>query len=416
MYIEREIAGKFRKVNGIYPIIAVVGARQSGKTTFLRERMKGMNASYLLFDDPDVRQIFDEDVKKFENQYISGHDVSVLDEVQYAEKPGQKLKYLADNNRRLWITSSSEVMLGKEVLSYLVGRVSIIRLYPFSIQEFLALKGQKELTPQILNRLTGEHIRYGGYPKAAAAENAELKTIILRDLYDTMILKDVANTFSINDMKSLENFARYLSVNIGSIISYGSISGSLGISFQTVKKYLDAMEKSYLIARVQPFYRNKSKELTKQPKVYFIDTGLRNVIANDLEGEPGGKLFENYVFSELTKIGFTPKYWRTKSKAEVDFMVEKGNEIIPVEVKLDAGNRIEKSLRSFIQSYKPKRALVVSYKVQKAGEAGKGSKAAAGGTEGKAGGASKSVVDGCAVHFTDILGMRNMLMDKLPKI
>ena len=389
MYVEREIAAKFDKVRNVYPVVAIVGARQSGKTTFLKERAKGENVSYLLFDDPDVRQIFNDDVKKFENQYVSGRDVSILDEVQYCEKPGQKLKYLADGGRRIWITSSSEIILGKEVLSYLVGRVSIIRLYPFSIKEFLALKGQKELTPRILKRAVAEHIRYGGYPKAAAAEDAELKIIILRDLYETMILKDVASAFSISDIRSLENFAKYLSVNTGSMISYGSISSSLGISFHTIKKYLGAMEKSYLIALVPPFYSNKSKELTKQPKLYFIDTGLRNVIANDMAGEPSGKLFENYVFSELLKMGFTPKYWRTKSKAEVDFVVENGRETIPVEAKTDASNNIGKSLHSFIESYKPKRAIVVSYEAESE---------------------TKRIVAGeCTVHFTDIMGMRRLL-------
>jgi len=152
MYIEREISEKFNKVSSSYSVVAIVGARQAGKTTFLKEHSKKLNASYLAFDDPDVRDIFDDDIKKFENQYIEGHDLSVLDEVQYCKDSGRKLKYLADKGRKVWITSSSEIILSKEVLSYLVGRVSIIKLYPFSIREFLTLKGQKEATPQALRR------------------------------------------------------------------------------------------------------------------------------------------------------------------------------------------------------------------------------------------------------------------------
>lgn len=390
MYIEREINERFKKVAKAYPVVAVVGARQAGKTTFLKEHSKKLNASYLAFDDPDIRNIFDDDIKKFENQYIKDYNISILDEVQYCKDSGKKLKYLADKGRNIWITSSSEIILSKEVLSYLVGRVSIIKLYPFSIKEFLILKGQKELTQQILQRNVEEHIMYGGYPKVAISEDLELKKIILKDLYDTMVLKDIARTFSIEDIKSLEDFAKYLSVNIGSLLSYESISSDLKLSFQTLKKYLDAMEKSYLLIRVPPFYTNKIKEITKQPKAYFLDTGLRNVIAKNFSAEIDGKLFENYVFSELIKLGFTPKYWRTKSKSEVDFVIEKGNEAIPIEIKIDVEpGKIERSMRSFIEAYKPKKALVVSLKGAK----------------------GKKNINKCKVYFTDVLEMKRFLLD-----
>lgn len=106
--------------------------------------------------------------------------------------------------RKIFITSSSEVILATEVLSYLVGRVSIIRLFPFSLKEFMVSKGQKEVTSSILERNIWEHIIYGGYPKVVLTEDPELKKIILKDLYDTMILKDVAMTFSIDDIRTLE--------------------------------------------------------------------------------------------------------------------------------------------------------------------------------------------------------------------
>jgi len=388
MYIEREIIKKFKKVIKAYPVVAIVGPRQAGKTTFLKECSKGLNSSYLVFDDPDIRDIFEEDIKKFENQYLEGHELSVLDEVQYCRDSGRKLKYLADKGRKLWITSSSEIILSKEVLSYLVGRVSILKLYPFSITEYLSLKGQKELTAQILTRHVEEHIQYGGYPKVAITEDIELKKIILKDLYDTMVLKDIARTFSIDDIRSLEDFVKYLALNIGCLLSYDTISNDLKLSFQTVKKYMDAMEKSYLMVKVPPYYTNKTKEITKQPRVYFLDTGLRNVIIKQFNVEPDGKLFENYVFSELTKLGFTPKYWRTKSKAEVDFIIQDGKDIIPIETKLNA-DKAEKSMQSFIEAYKPKKALIVTLK----------------------GKMSKMKVNKCDVHFTNVLNMRNLLSE-----
>ena len=362
MYIERDIKEEFEKIAQSYALVAVVGARQAGKTTFLKEHAKSLKSTYLLFDDPDIRALFEEDIKKFEKQYMENADIFIFDEVQYCKNAGRNLKYLADTGKKIWLTSSSEMILSKEVLSYLVGRVSILRLYPFSLKEFLKARGQKEFNQMILERNIWEHISYGGYPKIVIGEGTELKKTMLRDIYNTMILKDIAQTFSIEDIKSLEEFTKHLSLNIGGIFSYETISKDLKISFQTVKKYLDAMEKSYLIARISPFYKNKIKEIIKQPKVYFIDTGLRNIISNSFENEPDGKLFENYVASELVKAGHTPKYWRTKSKAEVDFVLEEEKEIIPIEVKLKADEKIGKSLHSFIDIYKPKRAFIVSYK------------------------------------------------------
>ncbi len=395
MYIEREIKRKFGRAQEVYSLVAVVGPRQGGKTTFLKEQMKakGLKSSYVLFDDPDARTLFEEDVKKFEKQYIEGYDVTVLDEVQYCKDAGRKLKYLADTIKKtgkIWITSSSETILGKEILSYLVGMVSIIKLYPFSLTEFLAAHGQKEATKQILERSIWEQMTYGSYPKVVTAGDLETKKIILKDLYETIILKDVAQTFSIDDIRALQEFAKYLSVSIGCMVSYDIISKELKLAFQTVKKYFDAMEKSYVAVRIEPFCTNKRKEITKQPKLYFVDTGLRNAVANAFSPEPDGKLFENYVFSELLKMNFSPKYWRTKSKAEVDFIVEADNEIIPIEAKINAiPMKIERSLRTFIEAYKPKRAFIVSYKGKK----------------------GKMNVSGCNVAFTDVLEMKKMLLD-----
>ena len=127
MYIEREIKNKFDKILKSYNMIAVVGARQSGKTTFLKMQMERFNSSYVLFDDPDARSFFEEDIKKFEKQFMNGYNLSVLDEVQYCNDAGRKLKYLVDSGRNIWITSSSEIILSKDILSFLVG-LSLIHM------------------------------------------------------------------------------------------------------------------------------------------------------------------------------------------------------------------------------------------------------------------------------------------------
>jgi predicted AAA+ superfamily ATPase len=388
MYVERDLKQHFDSLSEHYGMIAVVGARQAGKTTFLKEQMKTRDSSYVLFDDPDARALFDEDVKKFQIQYMEGNRLTVLDEVQYCRDSGPKLKYLVDSGKRLWITSSSEILMSKEILSHLVGRVSIVRLYPFSYSEFLRAKKQKSTTPAITKRLVWEAMTYGGYPKVVLTKDTSMKKTILRDLYETMLLKDVARTFSISDMNTLEQLSRYLAINTANQLSYDNVARALGMTFPTLKKYLDAMEKSYLIARIKPYFTNKNKELTKQPKIFFLDCGLRNIIAGDFAVKPEGKVFENYVFSELIKAGQEPKYWRTKTRTEVDFVLEQGSRIIPIEVKTTAQVRtIDKSLHSFINIYNPKKAFIVFY-------------------EGKSG---TKKVGGCQVSFMDIAGFNSTL-------
>ena len=396
MYLERDIKNHFKQMASAYNLVTLVGPRQAGKTTFLKVQASREDAIYLMFDDPDVLGLFNDDVKRFENQYLKSRPLAALDEVQYGTDAGKKLKYLADSGHRIWLTSSSQSILGKDVLSWLVGRVSIIRLFPFSFSEFVRARNQRELSPLISRRLVWEHLQYGGYPKVVLSEDAELKKTILKDLYETMVLKDIAKVFSIDDIRTLETFSRYLSHSIGNVLVYEKVSGGLGLSFQTVKKYLDAMEASYLIARVQPFFTNKLREITKQPKLYFVDTGLRNAIANDFPStaDNNGKLFENFVFCELLKMNLSVKYWQTKGGAEVDFVLDMGDGPVPIEVKISSTSaKIERSLRSFLSAYKPRLAVVVFYE----------------------GTVREYMIDGCRVVFTDVPGLSAVLRPQNPK-
>ncbi|MGH2638565.1 MAG: ATP-binding protein, partial [Rhabdochlamydiaceae bacterium] len=186
----------------------------------------------------------------------------------------------------------------------------------------------------------------------------------------------------------------YLAHNVGNMISYQNISRELGLSSLSVRKYINALEKSYLVSLVPPFYRNKLKEIVKQHKLYFIDTGMRNAIANNfqIQQETKGAMFENYVFTELIKAGKDIRYWRSKGDAEVDFVVQEGSELIPIEVKIRADKRgaAGRSLNSFIASYKPKRALVVFL-------------------DGESGAVRRR---GCTISVTNVPGMLTLLKRK----
>ncbi|MFO8051192.1 MAG: ATP-binding protein [Thermoplasmatota archaeon] len=359
MYVERDISDHFDKIKEIYNTIAVVGPRQAGKTTFLKNR-KGKQISYLLFDDPDIRSLFERDVKAFQERYLKGNRYSILDEVQICDDAGANLKYLNDEGNRMWVTSSSELLLGKEVLSYLVGRVSILRLFPFSIMEYIRARQYDQKDRRQVSRSIRDLTGYGGYPKVVLEEDRRMKQVILKDLYETMVIRDIAKVFGIGDIGALERAVLYLANMYTGQFSIDSMSRDLAISFKTLRSYISAMEKSYLISMVPPYFTNPNKELIKQPKIYFFDNGMRNVISGNVGMDIDGRSFENLVFTELVKMGYRPKYWRKKTGQEVDFVVQMADEMVPIEVKLKTpGYRIESGLRSYIRMYSPRRAIVV---------------------------------------------------------
>ncbi len=358
MYVERDIRAEVERMSRTKGVVAVVGPRQSGKTTLLR-RMMPKDASYILFDDPVARRLFEERLEEFAIQYVRDRPLAVLDEVQYCSEAGTRLKYLVDTGSRLWVTSSSEVLLGRDVLSYLVGRVSVHRLLPFNLREFLRARDQRVLTPEIEEDAVREHMLFGGYPEVVMAEGAATKEKDLSDLRLTMVMRDMARTFSIENLGDIEWMSLYLAQDPGAAVSIEDLAKHMAVSRPTAKKYLEAMEKSYLVHLVRPFYTNKRRELVKQPRVYFLDTGMLNSLAGRLDAEPSGHLFENYVLTELLKMGLEPRYWRTKTKVEVDFVVRRGGEAVPVEAKLRLDGRVGSGLRSFIGTYRPDKAFVV---------------------------------------------------------
>jgi predicted AAA+ superfamily ATPase len=360
MYVERDVTDWFHRLTSVYNALAVVGPRQSGKTTFLRNQLPEETSSLVLLDDERTKSLFNDHFKDFEAEHIRGKGISLLDEVHHLKDAGSKIKYLVDTGNRLWITSSSETLLDQEVLSHLVGRISVVRLYPFSLPEFMRAKGVKAHPPFVVEQMTREHIRYGGYPRVVLTEDLDLKMAILNDLFETMLLKDVMKAFAIRDYAALERCARYLAATPGGIVSYEEMSAAFSIDSRTLKRYLDALEKSYLITSVGPFFTNKTKELVKRPKIYYLDTGLRNAVLGHIDAEPDGRLFESYVLTELVKIGHKPRFWRTKMGAEVDFVVMKANRPLPIEVKLRSNPRtVPRGMRSFIDAFKPKQALVI---------------------------------------------------------
>ncbi len=381
IYIPRKQEEKILKYLPAPEIIAVVGARQVGKTTLLKHIYNRIEAPkvFLDFEDPEILSIFDEDVKVFARLYVEKNEYIFIDEFQYAQEGGRKLKFLFDHYAsKILISGSSSLDITLKISSALVGRIFSFELFPLSFEEFLNFKfpealeliknhyQKKKPLPSGIHKklisLIEEFVLYGGFPRATISEEDEEKREVLKNLLSSYFMKDIRGFFKISTEHSFQKVIKALALQVGSLLNYTELSNLGHLSLREVKKYLEILEETYIIALSRPFYSNKRTELVKNPKVYFIDSGLRNSIAKDFrplsERADAGALLENFIAAELLKSGFELKFWRTKSGAEVDFIIEREREIFAIEVKAGERRKPGKSLLSFISKYRPAKAFI----------------------------------------------------------
>lgn len=381
---------------------AIKGPRQSGKTTLLRileEKLadKG-NVVFLNFEDPDVLEAFEANPKRYVESFMPkrGKHYFLMDEYHYVKDPGKKLKLLYDSfeNAKFVVTGSSSLELSGAMAKFLVGRVFFFELLPLSFHEFLVAKDKRlgklyERKNRVIKefllqgRRAGleedifikefqpffhEYLTFGGYPAVVKAGDIETKRMILKGIYDTYVSKDVIEFLRFTDAFKYRDAVRALAASVGGLISYQGIGSAIQSYFKELKRIVSILSETYVIALVRPFSRNPRTELRKTPKVYFFDLGLRNHVIgnfNPIEKRTdAGAVVENLVLLGLMRTfpGEPINYWRTIAKAEVDFVLRLGEELVPVEVKYQIFKRpkISRSLRSFINTYKPERVLVVT--------------------------------------------------------
>jgi len=360
MYVERDAGKEIVRSAKLAKTVVLVGPRQSGKTTLLRKLAP--SGIFVSLDDPDALELFNSDAKAFAERFLSGRKLAVLDEAQYGSDAGRKIKFFNDFfDARLWVTGSSEALLSEKVLSFLVGRARIVRLYPFSLAELLRARKASPPGGMEAVRLLWEHAVYGGYPRVVLERSFEDKQRLLEDILATLLLKEVGFVLGRHRELEVRIAARTLALGTGNLLNWNDFCSTAKLNYRDAVETVNAMEKSCLLKLVPPFHTNKRTELSKTPKVFFIDTGLRNALVRDyrVERPDAGALLENLVFAELLKAGFEPRYWRSKSKAEVDFVV--GNEKpIPIEVKVNQPDGVPRGLQSFIAEYSPPTAFVIS--------------------------------------------------------
>jgi len=372
----------------------IIGPRQSGKTTLmllLKEYLleKGKKVVFLNMDVESDRIHFlsqDKLINKIRLELGSGKGFVFIDEIQRKENAGLFLKGIYDIGLpyKFIVSGSGSLELKEKIHESLVGRKRIFELTTVNFTEFVNYRTEYGYENNLYdffrveykkaNELLNEYLRFGGYPRVVTAESIEEKKKEIDEIYQSYIEKDISFLLNIQKTEKVSDLVKLLASQTGKLVNYSEISNTLGLSTETVKKYLWYLEKTFIIRRVTPFYKNIRKEITKSPVYYFHDLGFKNYLLGLFAGFDeityGGFLFQNLIYNVLKGIyaesSSSINFWRTLDKAEVDFIISSGIEFIPLEVKyrILKSRKIGRSLRSFIEKYNPKKAFIVnlSYK------------------------------------------------------
>ncbi len=358
-------------------VIVIYGARQVGKTSLLKYLIENHIKDNVFYLDLELKNLLDLCNGGAESayQYLlqKGADKNkkiylIIDEVQYLHDPANFIKIIADHytNIKLIVSGSSTFEIKKKFKQSLAGRTVNFELYPLDFEEFLVFKNKKyHLTKEnmkIVNDelvvLANEYIVFGGYPRIVLEDSEEKKQVYLYQIIDTYIRKDIRDIGNIKNIESFNKLLEVLASQSGNILNALELSNTLDISRTTVLEYLNLLENTFIIKIVTPFHKNIRTELTKNPKVFFLDTGMMHLLwLKEFPKMILGNAFETFVFLELLKSGKKINFWRTTQKQEVDFIIS-GKKLYAIEAKYDFNKANLKNLKLFTDTYACEGAIV----------------------------------------------------------
>lgn len=370
-------------------ITLITGPRQAGKTTVMKHleeylKNKGGRTLFLDLDREQDRPFFNSQerlIQRITYEIGEGKGYIFIDEIQRKESAGVFLKGIYDMNLpyKFIVSGSGSLELKEKIHESLTGRKRIFELSTVNFDEFLDFKTEYKYSTQFFDyykekalQYFEEYLNFGGYPRVVLEPEASRKQIIIDEIYRSYLERDISILLKIQKTESLTHLVRILAAQAGSLVNIAELSNTLNIAAQTVKEYLWYLEKTFILQRVTPFFKNIRKEITKASICYFTDLGLKNYSLNQfgtaaLVIPPQGFLFQNFVFNCLREklrskfSSATIHFWRTQDKAEVDFVVNTGWETIPIEAKYSnlKTPQTSRSFKSFISKYKPKKAFIV---------------------------------------------------------
>ena len=334
------IAKKFFKGK----IIIIVGARQIGKTTLSLELTKEFSKKDVrLFncDNPsDREQLANKDLE-FLKQLIGKTKLIFVDEAQKVENIGETLKLLVDfykKKKQIIVTGSSSLNLLDNTQEPLTGRKYVYQLFPLSLQEIYPDKNYLKIIKELESLII-----FGSYPEVVSQPSFEEKKELLQELSSSYIYKDILGFQDIKSPDVLVKLLKALALQIGSEVSYNELSNTINIDKKTIERYVQLLEKNFVVFRLKPFTKNKRREISKLRKIYFYDVGIRNAVINNFNfldsRKDVGSLWENFMIAERMKFRFYNKidaeqyFWRTYDGNEIDLIEEKSSELNGYEFK-----------------------------------------------------------------------------------
>ena len=321
--------------------IVLYGARQVGKTTLMKyliEHHIKRNTFYFDLEITSLLNLCNEGLEAVYNYLLQkGADEKkkiylLIDEIQYMEDPSKFIKICCDHysNIKLIVSGSSTFEIKKKFKQSLVGRTVSFELYPLSFEEFLIFKNKNynlsENNTNLINKelsfFAEEFIKYGGYPQIVLEDSEEKKITYLSQIINTYVKKDIRDIGNIRNINSFNKLLEILASQSAKMFNTVELSSTIGISRDTVAEYLDLLENTFIIKRISPFHANIRSELTKNQKIFFLDTGMMHLLwLKEFPKVIQGNVFETFVFLELMKTQKKINFWRTKNKQEVDFIV-----------------------------------------------------------------------------------------------
>lgn len=375
MNILRDLTLELKKYLLKDEILLIVGARQVGKTTVLHQiadilKTQRKSVHFLNLEDPGYLALLNDSPKnlfKIFSFNLNEQTYLILDEIQYLNNPSNFLKYYYDEYKgkiKIIASGSSAFYSDKKFKDSLAGRKKIFYLYSLSFGEFLKFNGEEQLRKLDWHNLAlsekerisifyQKYLSFGGYPRVVLADDPEEKIEILRDIAYSYIKKDIFES-NIRHDDIFYRLFKILSSQIGNLVNNSELAFTLGVSRSAIDNYLYVMQKSFHIALIRPFFKNMRKELSRMPKVYFMDLGLCNFFRNNFslyyQREDKGALLENALFRQfLNKFQCEQiKFWRTIQDKEVDFVI---NDNLAYEVKAQLKDVRLKDHELFLRNY-----------------------------------------------------------------
>jgi len=336
--------------------IILLGARQTGKTTLLQKiATKHVNNLWLNADEPEVQAIFENPSATRLNTIFKNKKIVFIDEAQRIKNIGLKLKLITDTNKslQLIVTGSSAFELANKINEPLTGRKWEFQLFPLSFAEMEKHHGFLEEQKLLPHRLV-----YGYYPEVVNNSGNEIQ--ILKNLSESYLYKDILMWEQIKKPDKLVRLMQALAFQIGHQVSYNELGQLVGLNNETIEKYIQLLEKTFIIFKLNSFSRNLRNELKSSRKIYFYDNGIRNaLIANyspiELRNDKG-VLWENFMIGErIKKIRYEQKFansffWRTHEQQEIDYIEDRNGKLLAVEFKWN--KKAKKAIsKTFLKNY-----------------------------------------------------------------